>query len=233
MNMRIENGRAYREGMGDDLKRAMGVSLTSNDYSEDCVEVPGYYGGNVPSTAAFRVFITAFEGFSLAFGKNLTLLNCTEGGAHIEGFEQRSLESFVSTLKDAPLLDVESDLQALDAKIDRPARKRKILDAIRRDLGRLDSIIELCGECTRHAQRRELKPLRSKERQLIKATFRFRLLDMLRQAKVREESLNANEATTLEQNIRASEALYEAVRDSAREMRPHFVSALDAVKKLP
>jgi hypothetical protein len=65
---------------------------------EPRVRVPGYYGGEVESTVAFRAFARWFESAALRTGGTPRLINSTEGGAFIEGFEAVPLATIASTL---------------------------------------------------------------------------------------------------------------------------------------
>lgn len=65
---------------------------------EEIYKLPGYYGGEVVTKNDYRIYHGQFLDLAKGLKKNsqIKLYNCTEGGANIEGFENCSLESFIS-----------------------------------------------------------------------------------------------------------------------------------------
>lgn len=61
------------------------------------IEVPGYYGGFVESKNTFVSFLRWFEEFIALSDKEV--INCTEGGASIEGAKQMSFDEYLQSDK--------------------------------------------------------------------------------------------------------------------------------------
>ena len=74
----------------DDNYHADGVKATGFT-DKELIEVPGYYGGMVPSVHPFKVVIEYLETY-VASVSNIRFINATEGGAKIAGMEQLSLD---------------------------------------------------------------------------------------------------------------------------------------------
>jgi len=68
---------------------ADGISGGYEDH--DVIEVPGYYGGMVPTMYSFKVAIEYLETYAKATS-NTRFINATEGGAKIAGMEQLPLD---------------------------------------------------------------------------------------------------------------------------------------------
>lgn len=54
---------------------------------ENAVKVKGYHGDFVVTSSGYALFVKYFEEIAREFNEQLTLINATEGGAFIEGFE--------------------------------------------------------------------------------------------------------------------------------------------------
>jgi hypothetical protein len=146
-------GRAYAKGtlfeeMGADVrdgiahferlesKRAVCASMGIEPHvAARAIPVEGWGGGTVWTTADFNYFRTSFESEALA-AEGVTLINATEGGARIAGFEERRLLELLEELEpraalklpDAPRVDgevvqrvLENELRAA-AQVAREAR---------------------------------------------------------------------------------------------------------------
>lgn len=93
-----------------------GAGMKTFVNEEPRVVLPGYHGGEVESTIAFRAFARWFENAAGRMRSERTLLNCTEGGARIGGFEQRPLADVARTFARASGVR-----QELDARAGEPA----------------------------------------------------------------------------------------------------------------
>jgi hypothetical protein len=80
--------------IGQDLALGPDQSNFSQNIKNDLKPLAGYFGGTVPSPGNYRQFHRWFEEFAetarVEYPAQM-LLNCTEGGSFIEGFERRSL----------------------------------------------------------------------------------------------------------------------------------------------
>lgn len=95
---------SYKDGQyyvdTDGLGNAISIKNTVNT---EYLEVPGYYGDTVKTSADFSLFIEQFKLWSeTPIHKDSRLFNCTEGGASIEGFKQLPLESLLLDVSKYP-----------------------------------------------------------------------------------------------------------------------------------
>lgn len=111
---------------------------------EPRVRVPGYYGGEVESTVAFRAFARWFENAALRTGGAPRLINSTEGGALIEGFEAVPLATLASTL--GPERGIRESLAAAAREPAIPAnRLRQRIAAAADEVGRARRVASRSG----------------------------------------------------------------------------------------
>jgi hypothetical protein len=110
--------------------RAMKAAGGPEAAAERAIELPGWHGGTVPSSFMFSLFHRWFvERMRDVSGPRV--LNCTEGGAYIEGMEHRPLAGVLAEL------DQRHDITTmLDIAVD-PARTARIASHFRGVLGRL------------------------------------------------------------------------------------------------
>ena len=68
---------------------------------EEHFKLPGYYGGEVVTKNDYRLYHSQFVDLAkdLQETSSVQLFNCTEGGANIEGFQNRSLKDFLDSLE--------------------------------------------------------------------------------------------------------------------------------------
>lgn len=103
--------------------RAMKAAGGPEAATERAIELPGWHGGTVPSSFMFslfhRWFVERLRGLSEA---GVTVYNCTEGGAHIEGMIHRPLAEVAATLRDPVDVTDELDVVAMSMDGGRTAR---------------------------------------------------------------------------------------------------------------
>jgi hypothetical protein len=88
---------AYTGGVSHALGHQQREDKTPEAMEKDAgmKKVAGYHGDTVYTTIAMDVFKAWFEA-RFAEDKGITVLNCTEGGAFIEGFRNMSLETAIT-----------------------------------------------------------------------------------------------------------------------------------------
>ena len=58
-------------------------------------ELPGYFGNTVRTNYVYYVFAKQFSNLAEEFSDRISFYNCTEGGAHIDGFARKTLTDFI------------------------------------------------------------------------------------------------------------------------------------------
>jgi tetratricopeptide (TPR) repeat protein len=108
--------------------------------------VPGYFGDYVLTNLGLASFITAFEGM-IRNHPGKTILNCTEGGAKINGAKQKSLHSMLKDCKKItkPTLST--------GYIDNANELiKEAIESLKKDIENLDTIIKKCSDGIRAAE---------------------------------------------------------------------------------
>lgn len=132
-------------------------------------ELPGYHGGTVQTAPDYFLFHHQFEELAAAMRREapqVRLFNCTEGGAHIAGFEQQPLAEVLQAhvFGLAPLANPQ-DLPSVPP----PANRRQALaDCLGLTLKRLREVLGLIGQSEALARRahRGGPPVRQRMAQL-------------------------------------------------------------------
>ena len=143
----------------------------------DMVEVEGYDGEPVMTATSFNDFRLTLEHMAADWAPDCTLINATEGGAKIHGWQQARLQDVLAQLPEIGL-DVETRLAAhedCDIQADRGQRTLALMDTLK---NQLDAVASLCEQCLAQIDRclraptqknlAALEPIESK----LKATAR-------------------------------------------------------------
>ncbi len=154
-----------------DLKDKETFKNKINSFKETkFVNVKAQDGGTVVTSADYAGFISHFESFVRDNTSEVRLLNCSTGGANIEGFENKTLQEALTGLPPVGL-DINKTLQAIintekDPIINRwesiksglkplETDKEKLLQAAQRGINN-------CKELSREIRNKKLNPVRIK-----------------------------------------------------------------------
>lgn len=109
------------------------------------VEVPGFYGRPVMTNRGLLSFLNTFQAFAAIFGKDRTLINATEGGARIDGFNHMTLDAALAKyakcsakINRKPLHEKFTDCDDADELM------KKAEASLASDIGCLKTIIREC-----------------------------------------------------------------------------------------
>jgi len=185
----------------------------------DGVEVPGYHGGLVPTSASFAQYRAWFENKALRWQDERQMFNCTEGGANIGGMQNRTLAEVVDALPDrgidlnAALRDPR--LQAVIAA--RGARMRARLASMSRDLGEVVTLSRSALRLIDKARKRPkvLSRLQQTETRLKAAARGVPVLNLAIQEAIKEAIAKGGEIKTVQDSLRISHSLYSIMNKNA------------------
>jgi len=192
--------------------------------------LPGYYGGTVQTKFDYAIFHGEFVRMAaryLALDQPPRLLNCTEGGAFIEGLEHIPLRQAIKEInklkksrldKDALFDAVFNDVETQD----RLERLNKIIAEVK---SALTTSITLAKECHSIAVKIEkgkalVEELSQVEKVLMREIKTSNYISIAIQDEIRNAVKLADSAKTLKQNIGASKLLYKLVIKEAKKMLP-------------
>jgi hypothetical protein len=102
---------AYTGGVSHALGHQQREDKTAEDMEKDAgmKKVAGYHGDTVYTTIAMDVFKAWFEA-RFAADKDITVLNCTEGGAMIKGATQQPFQSLADEVSALPDINISAHL---------------------------------------------------------------------------------------------------------------------------
>jgi hypothetical protein len=197
--------------------------------------VPGYYGGTVPTSFAFQKARTWFIDTVAAKRPDRSILNCTEGGAHIDGMEHVSL---IEAAQRYAVHDVSVD-RALEEAIGaiRPLERRKLT------LRRVDEMLAALTRCTTHARecaaladrakRRPdlLRKLAATEGELSGALGAVHFVSAMMQREIRVATEAGKRASTVSEGLDVSLRMYEAVMRVVGVIRAPLAQARKALAR--
>ncbi len=152
---------------------------------ERSIELPGWHGGTVPSSFMFALFHRWFVEVARREQARVTLYNCTEGGARIEGMTHVPLRDVVATLT-APV-DVAAALDGALAATGRAARAaaaHRWFGRTRRDLRRALRLARRGAALARGDAATAAVTLPPVERELAAVLRRHDFISMLAQREI-------------------------------------------------
>lgn len=213
----------------------------SHTYSLE--EVPAWGGqGTALSRPALSTFRLWFEAAGRSWGRGPRLINATEGGAHIRGFEDRPLAEVLDEqgpLDPAPALMLRQALAAAAPRDPRPLVRTvgRELDAIRqareearRALAAVDPALKLLKARRLDRVQPRLDELAAREKKLQEATRRTRLLNTLvghRARDVKARPAGNDPVGKTIASLEASAAISRLVVHGAEELLTLFEPALE------
>jgi len=233
-----ENNTFKYEGMPEksvSLLKSLGISYQGGATTT----LPGYYGGVVQTKYDYSIFHGEFESMAEKYLLNDNpprLLNCTEGGAFIKGFEHIPLEQAIADIErgHTPPINKNNLLPgslSFEEKVQRSTRLVKVLEEVKTAL---DMSIKLAKECHGIAVKIErghagIEELSNVELKLMREIKTSNYISIAMQDDIKNAVKLADAATTLKQNIGASKLLYKMILREAKSMRPLVVESLNNI----
>jgi len=226
--------------VGQDLSVSGGRRYASDSSgllsSAGMYELPGFYGGVVKSPSNYYLFHFALE----ALAKNakqakadLVLLNCTEGGAFVNGFSHLSLQEVINDriAQCARVVDwnVPAGVQEEDSM---RAHNGLMRNQVEEMIGALDMTMEelgVCGGLLKEArQRPELLPQLNTEEAKMKALLkRISIFSIIFEKEIADVIRVSKSARSLSDGLNVSETLYQLISQGCEELRPSLIGARD------
>ena len=205
------------EGFSDDLAHSLRHQLKDGALSANAAEVPGYYGGTVPTTPEFAVARQWFEFTAQDETGKTRLFNCTEGGAYIEGMHHAPLAEVLDALPDRRVSTsrIVSQLASLPQLSDRASRLKSKATSCR---AAIRAVTDLARACVAQidavpSQAGALERLQHLEEELSPALQHAFVLNVAAQADIREAMKQGAEAKSLAESLATSRRLYTVLAD--------------------
>ena len=109
-------------------------------FNAELVTVDGQDGKKLPTSAAYSLFIEYIKEFAKKYNNEKKLLNCSTGGAQIDGFENTTLENALS-MHCSGVIDKEQVLKCDDFKADININQAK--DNIKREISLMQTLLPI------------------------------------------------------------------------------------------
>ncbi len=209
------------------------VGGATQSHPHRVVEVPGYFGGSVPTSTVFSMFRKWFIQQASKLGSSRVLLNCTEGGARIDGMQHLPLARAIERYVDAPV-DIGARFDAL-ADFDPEARRAAVLEGLqahREATRRCQSVAKRGVSLIKKLEkgRTQLERLSEAETALSEAIAPVRFISLLATKELSEVSTAGKDANTLADNLASTRRLFRAVQKAADTIAPRLKRAIQQLE---
>lgn len=214
------------------------TGTSSRDTIEPVLTLPGYYGGIVQTRANYHIFHGEFV--NLASQENKTehprpLLNCTEGGASIEGFLHIPLAQAIEDYVHKEDQNISESIARATAQERHPERNKLItkkLASMKTDLEDAIRIANKCQAITRRSKRaaQGSSELDTLEKKLIQKMNRLPAMALPNQDEIQQALAMSADASTIKENYGAANILYESIIATGAEILPLVKQSLDRCK---
>jgi len=128
--------------------------LSTEKMRERVSSLPGYYGGTVPTRANYFSFHGRFVQLAeveATMEKPIPLINCTEGGAFIEGFEHTSLQNAIEKYKFEYIVKIRDEIENYCNTVDFEFRLKSAAKARVRIKYDINKSLNLARKCKKLA----------------------------------------------------------------------------------
>lgn len=234
----VNGGLGTFEGLSSDLINAVrelhGGVADSRKPVQSFLRVRGWDGQPVYTSLQFDNYRRWLENRVAELAGSVRILNCTEGGAHIQNMEHLTLAQASAGLAAAPL-DVDAVLDAAQATFDRRKHK-KLLEAqivrMQKALNSADAEVSRCETLAAQLRSKPVafKQLDKEEKKLRASLAQVPFVSAWSGPEIEAAQRSCANASSLEDTITASRALYAVVRKSARAARPLLSETLQHVR---
>ncbi len=201
----------------DDLAHTLKGNMPEGGPRYPATEVPGYYGGKVPTSVQFAGFRYFLQGAAVDHIGQIKMYNCTEGGARIGGMKHEPLKE---TLQRLPKRTVDVRAVLNDAKIEHAVGERqpklreqfaRNQEAIRMAYAQSKQVIEMIDESL--ANGKLVPGINQIASQLAKNYMANHLVRLLAPYDVVRATAAERKATTTAEALQASRRLYSTIHE--------------------
>lgn len=203
---------------------------------EPLLSLPGYYGGTVSTKADYTIFHSEFVKVAESVQREelkIRLLNCTEGGAYIKGFEHITLEDAKKEIdysysNDEISKKIRGILSGTNIK-----RRTKLLYTeivkIQKSLQQSEKIARRCYQVAENKNHNNatLAQLNKYETELMAAVKKTPFIALASQEKIHNALSLSAEASSIPESLIASKILYRVIIDTVKILAPLIVETID------
>ncbi|MFZ2738113.1 MAG: 6-hydroxymethylpterin diphosphokinase MptE-like protein [Burkholderiaceae bacterium] len=203
---------------------------TSIGFTDRALLLPGYYGGMVQTKADYVMFHSEFENHAETENAKeapIRLVNCTEGGAFIKGFQHIPLSELIEEINDSAqaITEIESSLKTIQTAVDVAGRRKLLFQRLQHAKDALEKSYQLALRCAKMAmqvQKNTVKigALTKIENELAKAIQGSAFIALANQAEITNAIHLGLRAKTIPKSLAASKILYTLVIREVPKLLP-------------
>jgi hypothetical protein len=190
--------------------------------------LPGYYGGTVYTKTDYAIFHTEFQQIAESVKEEklgIRLLNCTEGGAFIEGFEHVSLcDAKRYVVNKNQQLQITDTLEDILINSNSLIRRQKLHQSLKFICSSLVDTEVLARSCVRLAQASmkdgNLEKLGLEEKKLVEVIQKNPFVSLVAQDQIISALNLGTSAETMADSLSASNILFRVLIDTVGELLP-------------
>lgn len=204
------------------------TGTSSRDTIEPVLTLPGYYGGIVqtrPNYHGFHGELVILAEQEKNAAHPVPFVNCTEGGAFIEGFLHVPLSQGIE--KYIPMVDQEISEKIANATKDGNHAVRQKLIATKLLAMKNDMLeaMRIAGKCQgiirkKSSSQKNQHTLNKLEQALIKLMKRIPAISLPNQQKIQQAIIMSADAGTMQENFGAVSLIYDAVVGTGEKILP-------------
>ena len=191
---------------------------------ERLVELPGYHGGTVPSSFMFSMFHRWFENAADTLSGRMRIINCTQGGAYIEGMEHITLQEAADRFLTEPI-DVDAVMNDTLSSLCPLSRRTVLRRQLANMISATDRCITLAKRCQRLAIPARERELARAEAQLSESIQSALFLSIVAQDDIETALHSATTSRTVEDALSASKSLFATIVERGEWLRPKLSAA--------
>ncbi len=217
------------------------TGTSSQDTIEPVLTLPGYYGGTVNTRANYYIFHGEFVHIAQQEKQAPTpipLLNCTEGGAFIEGFLHIPLSEAIDRYIPNEEKHISEIIARSTAQVKQAERYRLITKKLELMKVNLEEAIRIAKKCQSMVnQTKKLgqnsQQLSSLEKKLIKIMADLPAMALPNQDEIRQAVAMSADANTVTENYGAASILYQSIIATGSMILPLVNTSLSTCRSRP
>jgi hypothetical protein len=199
--------------------------FSSQEWQEPTLSLPGYYGGTVVTRSNYHLFHGEFvrlAGIEKKEIDGIKLINSTEGGCYIPGFDhisfREAIEKYIPTIK----FDIEEIVTKRCLMVDVESRQTKLKKTIKNYVSDLKQAIDLANQCIKLTTQPDLgivfSDLDFAEKALIETTRRLPFLSIPSREKIQASLDMVYDSTDIRTTNDAANIIYHSVVTNAKDI---------------
>jgi len=196
----------------------------SEDTIEPALELPGYYGGEVITRPNYHLFhgeIVEIARVEQLSDKPTPLINSTEGGAYIPGFEHISLSNAIDKYLGEIRFDIASRVAKAYQTLDISKREQQLENTKLKMIRQIENVLRIvyrCKELSKSSKLNQINKLNKLEKKLINEirVMPYLSLPNAKQTKIAMEM--SGDASNIKETNGVANYIYDAIEITSNQI---------------